>query len=236
VQKRPSFVQGESSGRFVCVQPPGAAHASVVHTLPSSQFGAAPPVHTPLTHWSAVVQAFESLHEMLDSGCAWQALAVSLHVPVLHWFVRLEQSLGVLPAHAPPWQLSPTVQNSPSVQNDPFGSGAVQLSLVSLQLSAQFELLLPTFAAQGSPVCTEQTPVAQVSVPLQKRLSLQAVPLRVVTQTPAPLHAWQSFGLLFPHAALQQTPSVHDSVAWHWLVPAHTVPWVFFAVQVVPRQ
>ena len=50
---------------FVLTQPDVELHVSVVHTLLSSQLGAAPPTHRfePL-HWSAVVQKLPSLHEV----------------------------------------------------------------------------------------------------------------------------------------------------------------------------
>jgi hypothetical protein len=47
---------------LVCVQPVIGLHASSVQTLPSSQFGAAPPTQTPPAQVSPVVQALPSLH------------------------------------------------------------------------------------------------------------------------------------------------------------------------------
>jgi hypothetical protein len=88
----------------------------------------------------------------------------------------LEQSFGDPPPHVPdPLQVSPTVQNRPSLHATPFGSGAVQVSAASLQLSAQ--LPSPSGPGHGLPACVEHTPAAQVSVPLQNRPSLHDVPV-----------------------------------------------------------
>src|SRR5205085_3726097 len=80
----------------------------------------------------------------------------------------------------PEWQVpavqtSPLVHELPSLQALPFGSMLVQLSAVSLQLSAQFES--PSGPGHGFAPCVLHDPLPlQVSLPLQKRLSLQAVP------------------------------------------------------------
>src|ERR687887_1303168 len=47
----------------VVVQKP-LAHVSAVHGSPSSQSGGGPPAQTPLTHVSAVVHGFASLHAL----------------------------------------------------------------------------------------------------------------------------------------------------------------------------
>ena len=47
---------------LACVQPVAGLQASFVHTLPSSQLGAAPPTQVPPLHVSLVVHALPSLH------------------------------------------------------------------------------------------------------------------------------------------------------------------------------
>src|SRR4030095_11774068 len=84
------------------------------------------------------------------------------------------QGSPVCIAQAPALHVSVPLQNSPSLQTDPFGSGAVQVSVASLQDSLQ--LPSPSGPGQGSPLWLAQAPAAQVSVPLQKRPSLHADP------------------------------------------------------------
>src|SRR4030095_9573327 len=78
-------------------------------------------------------------------------------------------------AHAPARQLSAPLQNKLSVHAEPLGSGAVHVSLDSLQLSAQ--LPSPSGPGQGSPVEWLHVPPAHVSVPLQNNPSVHADPL-----------------------------------------------------------
>jgi hypothetical protein len=66
--------------------------------------------------------------------------------------VKTEQSRGPPPVHTPPWHASPTLQKDPSLHGEPFGSGPVQESFVSLQLSAQ--LPSPSAPTHGLPVLT----------------------------------------------------------------------------------
>jgi hypothetical protein len=55
----------------------------------------------PLMHWSLVVHASLSVHEVPVIGCAWHTLFVSLHTPVLHWLVKIEQSRRPPPVQTP---------------------------------------------------------------------------------------------------------------------------------------
>lgn len=140
--------------------------------------------------------------------------------------MNAEQFRAPPPVHTPAWHASPTLQKSPSSQLEPFGSGAVQESVASLQLSAQ--LPSPSGPGQGLPACTAHTPAAQVSPPLQNVPSLQTVPVWFV-QVPGvtPLHVTQSSGLPPPHALVQQTPSTQVVPAWHIASRVHTPPGVF---------
>ena len=63
-----------------CVQPLAGLHPSVVHGLPSSQFGAGPPWQVPAWQVSDVVQALPSLQLVpLPLGVATQAPVARLH-------------------------------------------------------------------------------------------------------------------------------------------------------------
>jgi hypothetical protein len=139
----------------------------------------------------------------------------------------LEQSLADPPVHAPdPLQVSPTLQKRPSLHVVPFWSGAVQLSVASLQLSLQFgPTLVPV---QGGDACCVHAPAAQVSAPLQKSPSLHAVPVWFV-QVPGlvPLQVWQSVATPPPHTVVQHTVSTQVSTAglcWHIAVREQLPP------------
>jgi hypothetical protein len=85
----------------------------VVQTLPSSQFGGAPPRQEPPEHVSAVVQAFPSsqalvLFTFLQPIAGLQESSVQ---PLLS-----SQSGGGPPTHTPPEQTSPVVHAFPSLQ------------------------------------------------------------------------------------------------------------------------
>src|SRR4051812_47250791 len=54
---------------FVVVQPPSASQLSLVHGLPSSQVGAAPPTQVPPAQWSLVVQSLPSSHDTVLLPC-----------------------------------------------------------------------------------------------------------------------------------------------------------------------
>lgn len=103
--------------------------------------------------------------------------------------MNTEQSRALPPVQTPDWHVSPTLQKSPSLHAEPFGSGAVQESVVSLQLSAQ--LPSPSAPGHGLPALTLQTPEAlHLSVPSQKSPSLHGVLAGRVVHVPGdvPLH------------------------------------------------
>src|SRR5688572_12275747 len=75
----------------------------------------------------------------------------------------------------PPPRVSVRLQKRLSVQTEPLGSGARQSSPASLHDSEQ--LPSPSGPGHGSPVELVHVPDVQVSVPLQKRPSVQAEPL-----------------------------------------------------------
>jgi hypothetical protein len=55
---------GVHPGTVVWVQPEAALHASVVHALPSSQFGAVPTWHAPAWHVSAPLHTVASAQDV----------------------------------------------------------------------------------------------------------------------------------------------------------------------------
>jgi hypothetical protein len=108
VQALPSL-QAPAVG--VCVHPLADAQPSAVHTLPSSQLGAAPPTHWPPTHLSAVVQALPSLQ--LTELFVFTHPRVGWHRSSVHGLLSLHES--VVPGlHAPPLHVSAVVQALPS--------------------------------------------------------------------------------------------------------------------------
>jgi hypothetical protein len=128
--------------------------------------------HAPVPlHWSVVQVSPSSVH-------AVPARSKQLFAPSLHVLAHSGPPVQGSPActvHDPPLQVSAPSQKRPSLQADPLGSGAVQLLAASLQDSLQ--LPSPSGPGHGSPVCAEQLPPLQVSLPLQKRPSVQAEPL-----------------------------------------------------------
>ena len=89
------------------LQPDAGSQLSVVQTLPSSQFGAAPPTHLPPPHKSLVVQAFPS-EQTTVLLATWQDPVAVLQLSSVHGLL----SLHVLAA---PGTHLPTVQTSLSV-------------------------------------------------------------------------------------------------------------------------
>src|SRR5580765_9101712 len=83
------------------------------------------PTHEPPWQVSVCVQALLSLQAVpLGFGVAAEHIPVSgLHVPgSLHWS-PLVQTTGLLPTHAPAWQVSVCVQALLSLHAVPFGLG-----------------------------------------------------------------------------------------------------------------
>ena len=121
----------------------GLQDSRPLQPLPSSQTSGEPPTHTPeALHASTVVQTLPSLQGVpLALGGFEQSPVPGLQVPAAwHWSDAV-QTMGV-PAHVPPPQRSPVVQDDPSshafvllVWTQPV-DGA-QLSVVHTLLSSQ---------------------------------------------------------------------------------------------------
>ena len=150
---------------FACAQPVAGLQLSLVQTLLSLQFVAAPPTQAPAEHVSPVVHAFPSLQEAVlfakTQPVAGLQLSLVQTLPSL-------QTTGVAPVHVPPPQTSPVVQAFPSLHEavlfvcvQPAG---VQLSsvqgLLSLQSKAAPEQLPPL---QTSPI-VQALPSSQAAV------------------------------------------------------------------------
>ena len=100
---------------FACVHPLVGSHESAVHALLSSQFGAAPGTHWPLTHVSPTVHALLSL-QLLPLTLNTQPSSGS-HVSIEHGLPSSQGSFAP-GTHAPLAQVSPVVQALPSEQGN----------------------------------------------------------------------------------------------------------------------
>ena len=113
VHKLPSL---HGAGLLVCVQPLAGTQASVVHGLPSSQLGAAPPTHVPPLHWSFNVQAELSSHAIVLLLCVHPLAGLQLSVVQ----TLLSSQSSVLPGmQLPPEQVSVVLHALPSVHAAP---------------------------------------------------------------------------------------------------------------------
>ena len=124
---------------FVCAQPLAGLQVSVVQPLPSSQFGAAPPTHTPPEHVSFVVQALPSLHTATLFTCVQPT--AEAHASSVQPLPSL-QSGGAPPTHCPPAQVSLVVQAFPSLHAD--------VLLVNTQTPAGHESFVQTLPSLHS--------------------------------------------------------------------------------------
>src|SRR5438876_823450 len=99
-----------------CVQPVAGLQPSVVQTLPSSQFGAAPPTHVPPLQASPVVQGLPSLQGLVLLVCVQPVAGLQ---PSVVQTLPSSQLGAAPPTHVPPLQVSPVVQAFPSLQAFP---------------------------------------------------------------------------------------------------------------------
>jgi hypothetical protein len=158
---------------FPCVQPFVGSHASSVHTLPSSQFGAGPPTQDPEAHLSEVVQALPSSQALVLS--AWLHPVAGRHVSSVQGFLS-SQLVGDPPRHVPPEQVSDVVQALPS-------SHEAVLFVYVQPFAASHESFVHTLPSlQFFDAVPEQDPPAHTSPIVQASLSLQLAVLFVCTQ------------------------------------------------------
>src|SRR5438094_2245590 len=177
----------------------------VVQTTPSSQLGAATTVwHMPPSQASSPLQNWPSS----------QRIGVPAHTsllqtsPVVHGF---RSSHGAVLSGC---VQAPSPSHWSSVQTSPSSVHGVSAAVWQSWAASLHVLLHSGPLAHGSPLCL-QTPPLQVSVPLQNRPSLQAVPLAA-----AGLEHWPVAGS-------------HVPASWHWseavqvtgLLPTQLPPW-----------
>jgi hypothetical protein len=165
---------------FTCVQPVAGLQASLVHTLPSSQLGGAPPTQTPPEQVSFVVQALPSSQAAVLLLCrqpTMKSQESSVHT------LPSSQLGGAPPTQIPPEQVSLVVHALPSLQ------GAVLLTCVQPEAGLQASSVhtLPSLQLGGAP--PTQMPPAQVSLVVQALPSLHESVLLVCVQPDAGLQA-----------------------------------------------
>jgi hypothetical protein len=124
---------------LVWTQPEDELQVSVVQTLPSSQFGGAPPLQVPPPHVSAVVHAFPSLHGAVL--LVFVQPVDGLQESSVHGLLSLQSGAGP-PLQVPPPHVSFVVHAFPSshglvlfVCTQP--EAGVQLSVVQALPSSQ---------------------------------------------------------------------------------------------------
>jgi hypothetical protein len=154
-------------------------HASCVHGSPSSQSallaqarqpGMGCPVHRPAWQRSPPVQGLPSEHAVPSSGW-WTQPVCGLHESVVHGF--WSSQLGGLPGrHTPLWQVSLPLQRLPSEHDAPLAALVCTQPVRGSQVSLVHGL--PSLQFGGVPGW--QTPLWQVSMPLQALPSEQAIP------------------------------------------------------------
>jgi hypothetical protein len=101
-------------------------------------------------------------------------------------------------------QESVPLQNAPSLQGEPFGSGRLQVLVVSLHDSAQFAS--PSGPGHGLPLCAAQAPPLQVSTPVQNSPSVQGVPFGSAPVQVSPVSSHDSEQLSSPSGPRQGLP------------------------------
>jgi hypothetical protein len=158
---------------------------------------AVPGLHVPAWQVSLRVQAFPSLQVVpfVFAGLEQVPLTVSQVPAVWHWSDAV-QVFGPPGLHAPPWQVSTSVQALPSLHVDPFAfAGLEQVPLAVSQVPAVWHW---SDATQVFGVPALHAPPWHVSVRVQALPSLQAAP--------------------FALAGFEQFPLAvsHMPGAWHW--------------------
>src|SRR5439155_1620026 len=210
---------------FVWTHPVAGLHESSVQTLPSLQFGGAPPRQVPPAHVSAVVHASPSSHGVVLSVCTRPV--AGLHASSVQTLPSLQLGGGP-PRHAPPAHVSAVVHAFPSSQGE-----------------VLFVWTQPVAGLHGSSVRTlwslrfggappRHAPLAQVSAVVHAFPSSQGEVLFVWTHPVAGLHESSvqtlpslQFGGAPPRqvppthvsAVVQSFPSSHGEVLFVWTHP-----------------
>jgi hypothetical protein len=168
-----------------------------------------------------------------------QAPVLGLQVPAeWHWSEAV-QVTGLLPMHAPLWQVSACVQAFPSLQAVPLiAVGLEQVPVLGLQVPATWHWSL---AAQVTGFVPTQAPAWQVSTCVHRLPSLHAVPFAeagfehiplVGSQTPATWH-WSAAEQTIRFDPVQ-VPAWHESVCVHAFPSLQVVPSVAVGFEQTP--
>jgi hypothetical protein len=219
------------------LQPVAGLQLSVVHTLLSLQTSGVPAAQTPAWQVSAPLQRFPSLHEVPfvttvlaqtpvlhtstvqgllslqspftthaaqpEMGVCWQPLT-ALQLSVVHAFESLQLS-AVPAAQTPAWQVSAPLHTVPSAHDVPFATPVCWQPKVGSHVS-----VVQTFESlQLRAVPAAQTPLWQVSAPLQTFASAQDVPLLTVTFRQPVTGSQLSVVQALPSLQLGGVPAVH---------------------------
>jgi hypothetical protein len=183
---------------FVCVQPVDGLQASVVQTLPSSQFGAGPPTQVPPEQVSLVVQALPSLQGAVLLVCVQ---------PVEGLQASSVQGLLSLQLVAEPGTQAPPEQTSPVVQALPSLHGSVLFVCVQPVAELQASVVQGLLSLQLGAGPPTHVPPEQVSFVVQASPSSQGSVLFVWLQPVTGLHVSVVQGL--PSSQLTGVPPPH---------------------------
>jgi len=189
--------------KFVTVHPELESQPSCVHTLPSSQNRAEPPVQAPFAHKSPTVQASPSSQAPAAALCAQPAAASQLSVVQGFWS---SQGIWAPAAQLPPTHASPVLQTLLSEH-------VAALAMCTQPASASQESSvhgLPSSQPRAEPGA--QMPEVQTSPSVHALPSLHAPPVDVCTQPPVASQLSSVHAL--PSEQFRPVPGVHTAF-WH---------------------
>ena len=182
--------------------PDAGLQASVVHTFPSSQFGAAPPRQLPPLHASFVVQALLSLHSAVLFVCVHP---VGVH-PSSVQGLPSSQFNGLPETHTPPLQRSFAVQGLLSEH------GTVLFVCPHPDAGSHVSFVQTLPSSQLSPAPPRQMPPLHRSFVVHALPSLQGATLLACVHPEFGLHASSVHTLpssQFGAAPPRQIPPMH---------------------------
>jgi hypothetical protein len=183
------------------------------------------PVHVPLWQVSLCVQALPSLQVAPSGAFRFEHAPVrGLQVPATwHWSLAV-QTTGLLPVHAPLWQVSLCVQALPSLQVAPLAlAGLEHAPLAASQVPTSWHWSL---AVQTTGLVPVHVPFWQVSVCVQALPSLQLAPSGAFGFEHRPVVGSQVPTLWHTSCAVQVTGGVVwvQVPLWQVLMPLHLLP------------
>jgi hypothetical protein len=196
------------------------------HDEPSGSkgFPHTPPVHTSLVHGLPSAQSAFTAQGWHPGICVfWQPLT-GAQPSVVQGLASLQER-GVPAVQTPLWQISAPLHTLPSAHEVPFSSGIVVQPKTGLQPSVVQGLA----SLQPSAAPAVQTPLWQVSLPLQTLASAHEVPsttgVVLHPKTGSQLSVVQTLLSLQPIAVPgMQTPLWQVSAPLHTLPSLHEVP------------